>query len=168
MHQAYLLFGSNLDDRESHINHGLDKLRLNNIKILKASSIYETSPWGVINQPDYLNVAVKIATNLSSVELFGIVKEFEREEGRINLQKYAPRELDIDILFYDEIIFENNELIIPHPKIQLRKFTLIPMNEIASAYVHPVLKKSIKNLLLECEDIGTVRLYKPVSAENKR
>ena len=157
-HNAYLLLGSNIGDRENHFEYAISRLNTEAGTVVKISSIYETSPWGVTGQQNYLNAALLLETELAPGKLFHILKNIEKEAGRTDLRKYAPRPLDIDILFYDDEVIKTNELIIPHDKLHLRRFTLVPLNELAPAFHHPVLNKSIAALLEACEDPLEVKL----------
>jgi len=152
IHTVSLLFGGNLGDRELHIQQAMKSLQDEIGKAEKISSLYETEPWGVSDQPNYLNAAMIIRTGHSPQQLLSLLKRIETAEGRVDQKKYASRTLDIDILFYDDLVLNSKELTIPHPKIQLRKFALAPLNEIAGDLVHPVFNKSIAELLKECED----------------
>lgn len=157
LHKVYLLLGSNMGNRSELLSNALKEIESHAGKILKTSSVYETAPWGVTNQNDYLNQAVLIETSLAPLSLFSELKEIEREAGRTDQKKYAPRTLDIDILFYDDLVLNSEELTIPHPKIQLRKFVLVPLKEIAQELIHPVFKKSVSLLLIECDDTLDVK-----------
>lgn len=152
MHQVYLLTGSNIGDRKKHLQHAIQQLNIVAGEVISTSSVYETAPWGVTDQDAYLNQAILLQTNLLPAELFSALKKIEENEGRTSQIKYAPRTLDIDILFYDDLILETEVLTIPHPRLHLRKFVLVPMNEIAAEFFHPILKKKIKMLLKNCED----------------
>lgn len=151
-HPAILLLGTNLGDRLRHIQAARREIadRVGDIK--KESSVYETEPWGVTDQPTYLNAVVIVQTTLAPNELLAVLKMIEKLEGRTDRKKYAPRTLDIDILFYDGLVFHSKELTIPHPKIPLRRFALIPLAEVMPDFVHPQLRKSIRQLLAECTD----------------
>jgi len=152
LHQAYLLLGSNIGDRKGYLSFAEKEISARAGKILKNSAIYETAPWGVTNQDDYFNAAVLLQTSLSPESLFSVLKKIELDAGRIDQKKYAPRTLDIDILFYDDLVLNSKELSIPHPKLHLRRFALVPLVEIAYDLIHPVLGKSIDELLKECAD----------------
>ncbi len=158
-HMVYLLLGSNLGDRMQHLENGMNKVKSMGGNIIRRSSVYETAPWGVTGQPDYLNAACKIVTRLSPQELFSVLKKIERNEGRTNQRKYASRTLDIDILFYDDLIANSEDVIIPHPKLHLRKFVLVPMQELDGSFIHPVFNKSINDLLKACDDPLQVRNF---------
>ncbi|MEO6169199.1 MAG: 2-amino-4-hydroxy-6-hydroxymethyldihydropteridine diphosphokinase [Chitinophagales bacterium] len=156
-HTAYLLLGTNVGDRQQHLQHGLEKIKTTAGDFQQVSSVYETEPWGVVNQDDYLNMVVEIKTFFSPEELFKQLKAIETAEGRTDATKYAPRTLDIDVLFYDDLVLESEYLIIPHPRLHLRRFVLKPLEEIAASLIHPLLGKSIRELLKECGDYKNVR-----------
>ncbi|MBK9730501.1 MAG: 2-amino-4-hydroxy-6-hydroxymethyldihydropteridine diphosphokinase [Chitinophagaceae bacterium] len=152
MHTAYLLLGSNVGDRNHHLQHAIEKISDQAGAIIKMSSVYETQPWGVTQQDDYLNLAVQTETRLSALELFKILQQIEASEGRVNPIKNTPRTLDIDILFFDDTVIDEGSLIIPHPRLHLRRFVLEPLSEIAPFFVHPTLNKSVEELLKVCTD----------------
>ncbi|HYV90205.1 MAG TPA: 2-amino-4-hydroxy-6-hydroxymethyldihydropteridine diphosphokinase [Chitinophagales bacterium] len=151
-HAVYLLFGSNLGDRVLHVQSAMKSVHEQIGEAQKKSSIYETEPWGVSDQPNYLNAAMSILTNHSPQQLLTLLKQIEIDEGRTDQKKYASRTLDIDILFYEDLILQTDSLIIPHPKLKERRFALVPLLEIAHDFIHPVIKKSIAQLLEECND----------------
>jgi len=128
--------------------------------ILRTSSVYITAPWGNDNQPKYLNQALIINTPHTPLQLLKKLQKIEKKLGRTNKNQYASRTIDIDILFYDNLIISNENLTIPHPHICKRMFTLMPLTEIAPNYVHPVLNKSIYSIFKECEDKAFVKIYK--------
>lgn len=164
MNEAYLCLGGNIGDREKALNLALIKISEFAGKIEKKSAIYETEAWGVENQQAYLNQCVKITTELTPGELIEILLSIEKNLGRQRNfdHNYEPRTLDIDILFYNTLVLEQEHLVIPHPRLQLRKFVLIPLNEIASNYLHPLLNKTIFSILKKCEDTSDVKLFKAV------
>ncbi len=153
MYIAYLGIGSNIEDRISYIKKALVALsKLSKTKITKISSLYETEPYGKKDQPWFINLVVEISTELTADELFKKCKLIETKLGRQKREKWAEREIDIDILLYDDLIISTPELQIPHPDMHNRRFVLIPLSEIAPDVIHPVLKKSVSELLIECKD----------------
>lgn len=154
MCQVYLLLGGNLGDRMQHILTALNLIQQTVGEIKLQSSIYETKAWGVEQQPDFLNLALMVATELSPLDLLNKTQQIEKELGRSRKEdeKWGARTMDIDILFYDHQIIDTDRLQIPHPLMNQRKFVLLPLLEISSDYVHPVSKESIKTLYLKCND----------------
>ena len=113
----------------------------------KQSSMYETKPWGLTDQPDFVNMAVEAETDLAPIELLEMLKKIEKDMGRRDTIRWGPRIIDLDILLYDDIILKTDSLTIPHPLMHEREFVLGPLSEIAGDLIHPVLKKSIGDLL---------------------
>jgi len=120
--------------------------------ITSSSSLYETAAWGNPNQASFLNQALEIDTDLHPRQLLGQLLKIETRIGRIREEKYGPRLIDIDILFYNQEIHNYPTLKVPHPEIQNRRFVLVPLNEIAPGFIHPVLKKTMAELLEACPD----------------
>jgi len=149
MHIAYIGMGSNLGNREENCERAIKHLIKNGIKVTKRSSMIETEPWGVKDQPKFINMAVEIETGLRPDELLRLLKKIEVEVGRLPASRWGPRIIDLDILFYDDIVIKTSELEIPHPDMGERNFVLKPLAEVAPDKVHPVLKKSVKDLLKE-------------------
>jgi 2-amino-4-hydroxy-6-hydroxymethyldihydropteridine diphosphokinase len=153
MKKVYLLLGGNLNNRESLIEKARTAISERAGKLLEQSSVYETEPWGFETKDTFLNQVVLIETKLKPSELLDTLLRIEYELGRTRTYNgYESRLIDIDILFYEEEVISNNELVIPHPRIQERMFTLKPLQEINGSFVHPVLKKSIRQLVAECTD----------------
>jgi 2-amino-4-hydroxy-6-hydroxymethyldihydropteridine diphosphokinase len=152
MNSTYLLIGGNLGNRIENLAMARSLIENELGKIIKASSIYETAAWGITEQPDFLNQVLLIKTKFSPEKMMQLILSIENKMGRVRTQKNASRIIDIDILFFNDEIISNENLTIPHPEIQNRKFALIPLNEIASDLVHPVFKQSIKNLLSTSKD----------------
>lgn len=127
-------------------------------KILKSSSSYKTAAWGNTNQPDFLNKVIEVDTHLSVEDCLHKVLLIEKKWGRIRTnKKWEARTIDIDILFYNDLILNKEQLIVPHPYLQGRKFVLIPLVEILPDYNHPLLNKSLKVLLEKCVDVLDVQ-----------
>ena len=152
MNSTYLLIGGNLGNRIENLAMARSLIEKELGKIIKVSSIYETAAWGITKQPDFLNQILLIKTKFSPEKMMQLILSIENKMGRVRTQKNASRIIDIDILFFNDEIISNENLTIPHPEIQNRKFALIPLNEIASDLVHPVFKQSIKNLLSTSKD----------------
>ena len=159
MNTAYLGTGGNEGHTESFLEYAENHLLALGHKILSKSKIYETSAWGNHDQPNFLNRVIKIETSKSPEELLADCLFIEKSLGRERKDKWGPRKIDIDILFFNAEIIRREELTIPHPFIQERKFVLVPLNEIAESFLHPVLNKTIFTLLMECEDKLNVNVY---------
>lgn len=150
--KVHLLIGANLGDCPTTLAQARQLLEKRVGPIIKASKLYETEPWGDVDQPNYLNQALELETNLSPSELLKAVKNIEKELGRTNSEKWKARIIDIDILFYAHLKISLPELTIPHAHIHRRNFVLVPLMEIAPYKKHPVLGKTIEELYLESED----------------
>ena len=146
---AYIGIGSNLGSREDNCEIAIKLLEAGDIIVTKRSSMIVTEPWGVEDQPKFINMAVEIETDLKPEELLSILKKIESEIGRNTSERWGPRIIDLDILLYDDLIIKTPELEIPHPYITEREFVLKPLSEIAPEKIHPVLKRSVKSLLLK-------------------
>lgn len=150
-HTAYISFGSNMGDRNAHIQNAIAALNRTDgsCRVVKVSSLIETKPYGPVEQEDFLNGCLQLETTLTPQELLKLLNGIEADEGRERLVHWGPRTLDLDIVFYDDIrLFEDN-LIIPHIDMQNRMFVLKPLYEIAPYYMHPVLNKPVIQLLAE-------------------
>lgn len=158
MNLAYLLIGGNLGDRVQNLAIARSLIEKELGDIVKASSIYETASWGIMEQPDFLNQVILVETKFSPEKTMKLIHSIENNMGRIRTHKNASRVIDIDILFFNDEVINGDGLTIPHPEIQNRKFALIPMNEIACDHIHPVFKKSIKNLLSTSPDMLEVKI----------
>ena len=159
MNTVYLLLGSNQGDRSQWLKHAEQLLEANCGTIIKRSSIYETSAWGLENQPDFLNSVICIHTELSPSDLLNCIHQIEQQSGRQRNVKWGQRTLDMDILLYNNEIINLPGLEIPHPYLPQRRFTLMPLCEIAPNIMHPILKKTMQELLNECPDKLEVRKY---------
>lgn len=159
MIQCIFALGSNIGNREQYLQSAQDLLKKDGIVIIKKSSVYETEPFGEPNQLWYLNQVIEIETDKSPLDLLKTLKSVEKELGRKQRKKWDSREIDIDILFYENEIVDEANLKIPHPYLQDRKCVLVPLNEIAPDFFHPKLLKSVSQLLKECTDSLKVREY---------
>ncbi len=148
---AFLLLGSNLGDRTATLTRAQHELETVG-RIIDASSFYQTAAWGKTDQPDFINQAVHLHTLLPAETLLQVCLNIEKYLGRERIEKWGARTLDIDIIFYDNEIINTLTLQVPHPRMHLRRFVLAPMAEIAGAMIDPVSKKTVKQLLDECED----------------
>jgi len=157
MNAAYLLIGGNLGNRLDNLAKAGMHIENDLGEIIKASSIYETASWGIAEQPDFLNQVLLIETKFSAEEIMQLILSIENKMGRIRTEKNASRIIDIDILFFNDEIISQQDLTIPHLEIQNRKFALIPLNEIAPNFLHPVFNQSIQNLLSTSKDKLEVR-----------
>ena len=160
---VFLSLGSNLGNKKRNIE--LAKFKLNNadIKIIKSSKNYETLAWPDKKKPKFVNTALKVQTNLSPKKLMRKCLQIEKELGRFRKLKNEPRICDIDIIDYERKILSNikkTNIFLPHPKMHKRSFVLLPLYEITKSWIHPVKKKSIKNLInsLDIEDLRTVKI----------
>ena len=156
--RVYLGLGSNLGDREANLRHAVELLG-KSVGLERISSIYETAPWGYLEQPHFLNCVCEGRTALQPLDLLAVVKDVERAVGREPLGegpiRWGPRVLDVDILFYGRRVVREAGLEIPHPRLAERAFVLVPLEEIASAFQHPVLKLTVSRML---EPIADPRL----------
>lgn len=152
----YLALGTNLGKRTVNLRRAISALPPA-ATVVDESPVYETPPWGVTDQPPFLNMVLKGETRLSPLKLLKRLKQLESELGRTPSVRYGPRLIDIDILFYDELILNTPELALPHPRLHERAFVLVPLNDIAPGLVHPVLGKPVSALLAEVDAKGIVR-----------
>jgi len=152
MSKVYFSIGSNKGNRSQLINEAIDKIDISIGRVELKSSIYETQSWG-FKSNNFYNVCLLIESSLSVESIFNKILKIEKDMGRLKSgNKYSDRCIDIDILFVEDIIVNSKNLIIPHPRLHLRKFVLTPMLDIAPDLIHPILNKSIKQLELECDD----------------
>ncbi|MEP6513443.1 MAG: 2-amino-4-hydroxy-6-hydroxymethyldihydropteridine diphosphokinase [Parafilimonas sp.] len=161
MNNAFLLTGGNLGNREYNLQKGKILIEKYGGKIMLQSSVYQTAPWGYAEQPDFYNQALQLQTLLTAEILMKILLQIEEKMGRERLIKLGPRIIDIDILLMNDDIINSAVLKIPHPQLSERRFALMPLAEIAAEKIHPVLNKSISQLLAECTD--TLPVHKILS-----
>ncbi|HAF60856.1 MAG TPA: 2-amino-4-hydroxy-6-hydroxymethyldihydropteridine diphosphokinase [Anaerolineaceae bacterium] len=162
-HNIFLGIGTNLGDRLENLHKALQAIqRFADLK--KVSSTYETEPWGYTEQPTFLNQVLAASTMRSPFEVLNSIKSIEGEIGRTPTFRYGPRIIDIDILFYDNILLEDARLILPHPHITERAFVMVPLDEIAPNYIHPALQLTIHELIKDMDTSG-VKLFPTKSVE---
>lgn len=153
---VFLGLGSNVGNRLENLKAAQALIHKNVGKIAKKSHVYETQPWGKTDQEAFLNMVIMINTSLDPRDMLDALSKLERELGRERHEKWGPRIIDIDILFYGKRIIRDKGLEIPHPELHKRAFVLIPMLEIAPDYEHPLLKKQIDELYMHCGDLSEV------------
>jgi 2-amino-4-hydroxy-6-hydroxymethyldihydropteridine diphosphokinase len=156
---TYLLLGSNVGDRLKNLEKAKTLITDKIGNVVKASKVYQTEPWGERDQEDFLNQALQVETKLKPKKVLGAIADIEKLMDREETYEWGPREIDVDILIYEEEMICEVDLTIPHPFLHERKFTLIPLSEIAPDLYHPIMGASIIDLLLECEDQLDVQEY---------
>ncbi len=157
---TFLLLGSNLGNKQENLCTAENELSLRAGILIKKSSVYQSPPWGFEHNEDFLNQVLIFETQQSPNNLLVTILQIEKEMGRkrsSGTNAYMPRLIDIDILFYDDLIYETEKLVVPHPSLHLRRFTLEPLCEVAPDLFHPILKKSIKDLLALCSDRSEIK-----------
>ena len=159
MNEVYLQLGSNIGDRLDNLDQSIKIITERIGNVLEKSSVYESTPWGVENQRNFLNQVIFVKSNFDPYTILDLVLQIEKDMGRIRIEKWGERIIDIDILFIDDLIIESENLCIPHEFIAKRKFVLQPMCEIAPGFIHPKLNKTISQLLEECIDEEIVNVY---------
>ncbi len=147
MSVAYIGIGSNLGNKRYHCLKAVELLKQNGLRVSKMSSLYETEPWGVREQPSFMNMAVEVETDLAPRKLLDLLKRIERRMGRKKTQRWGPRSIDLDILLYDDLVIREEDLIVPHPLMHERTFVLVPLSEIAHDKVHPVFLTKVGDIL---------------------
>ncbi|MBS1564719.1 MAG: 2-amino-4-hydroxy-6-hydroxymethyldihydropteridine diphosphokinase [Bacteroidetes bacterium] len=159
MNKSYLLIGGNTGDRSGYLTRAAGLINASAGLITRFSSIYETAAWGKTDQPSFLNQALELETSLEPAVLMETLLSIEARLGRERLERYGPRVIDIDMLLYNDAVINTPLLTVPHPELSRRRFALEPLNEIAGHYVHPLLKKTIAQLLAECPDPLAVKKF---------
>jgi 2-amino-4-hydroxy-6-hydroxymethyldihydropteridine diphosphokinase len=160
MPDTYLLLGSNQGNREYFLAQATSLITTRIGTVIHQSAIYETAAWGLEDQTAFLNQVLRVSTALPPTTLLTQINIIEKDLGRERRIKWGARVIDIDILYYDDLVLQTPELVIPHPHLQDRRFTLLPLAEIAPGFIHPVLKKSNEALVAECLDNLPVAIYK--------
>lgn len=158
--QAGISLGSNLGDRLGIIRQAALLLKGNSVSIIASSDVFETEPWGIRNQPSFLNACLLIETEASPRDLLLKIQSIESELGRVARFHWGPREIDIDIIFMDGLEVNEDDLIIPHPEMNKRAFVLVPLNQVAPEWIHPILGKSVREMEMQISKKGVLRITK--------
>ncbi|OJV18493.1 MAG: 2-amino-4-hydroxy-6-hydroxymethyldihydropteridine diphosphokinase [Dyadobacter sp. 50-39] len=154
--QVFLLLGSNLGDRPQVLAAARESIARQAGSIDGQSAVYETAPWGITDQPAFLNQVLEISTSLLPEDLLRVILNIEHDLGRVRYERWGARVIDIDILYYGQTVMDSARLTLPHPRIQDRRFVLAPLTEIAPDFVHPLLQKTSASLLEQCPDTSAV------------
>ena len=148
IHTAYVALGSNLGDKEANLRKALELLQERGVEIVKTSTFISTEPYGVTDQPQFLNGVCEVRTSLEPLELLHTLLDIEQEMGRVRLRHWGERNIDLDLLLYEDVVMDTPQLKLPHPDMQNRDFVLLPLAEIAPELVHPTLQKTISELVI--------------------
>lgn len=159
MNKAYLLLGSNMGNSKQQLLASIRQIETHIGKLIRQSALYTTAAWGNTDQADFLNQVLVVETFLAAPNLMQKILDIEEEMGRVRTVKNAARIIDIDILFFNDEIINEPHLVVPHPEIQNRRFVLVPLNELSPGLIHPVLNKTVHQLLLECPDQLDVKKF---------
>ena len=152
MNSAYLITGGNIGSRQEELNYAARLIQERCGTIIDRSSLYETAAWGKTDQESFLNQALVLETTLNARDLLNEILYIENLMGRDRVEKYGPRIIDIDIIFFNHQVIRENGLIIPHPEMAKRRFVLEPLNQVIPAYIHPIYYKTVSELLDQCDD----------------
>jgi 2-amino-4-hydroxy-6-hydroxymethyldihydropteridine diphosphokinase len=159
MNKAYLLTGGNMGQRTHNLAKARQHIEQRVGRVLRASALYETAAWGLTDQPAFLNQVLIVETTLAAAPLMELLLQIEQQMGRTRSAKNAPRNIDIDILFFNKEIHQRPDLMIPHPQLQNRRFVLTPLNELSPQLMHPVLRQTMHQLLQTCPDPLDVKKF---------
>lgn len=159
MSLVYLLLGSNIGDRLTYLQETIKLLEAYAGNVFAVSSVYETAPWGKHDQPAFLNQAIGLHTSLPPAEMLDRIHTIEQKAGRQRVEKWGQRIIDVDILFYGNEVLNLDKLTVPHPLIAERRFTLVPLCEIAPDFIHPQLGLTVRQILEQCSDPLAVAKY---------
>ncbi len=163
MHVTYLGLGSNIGDRLQNLQAAINALEPE-VHPVECSPVYETPPWGYLDQPNFLNQVVKAETELSPGELLRYLKEIEKDLGRQDSFLNGPRKIDLDIIFFDDAVIESPPITIPHPRMDDRGFVLLPLADLAPEFNHPVLDLSVQDMLAQVA-VGDIEWFSPGGCE---
>lgn len=152
MNKLYLLLGSNMGNSQLQLSKAVLHIEKKIGQVKRLSGFYQTAAWGKTDQPDFINQVIIVETIFTAAQVMKTILSIEKYMGRVRTEKNAPRMIDIDILFYNKQVISEKELTVPHPAIQARRFALVPLNELSPNFTHPVLQKTIHQLLLICPD----------------
>jgi len=165
MHVTYLGLGSNTGDRLQNLQAAINALEPE-VHPVECSPVYETPPWGFLDQPNFLNQVVKAETELSPGELLRYLKEIEKDLGRQDSFLNGPRKIDLDIIFFDDAVIESPPITIPHPRMDDRGFVLLPLADLAPEFKHPVLDLSVQDMLAQVA-VGDIEWFSPGGCEGE-
>jgi 2-amino-4-hydroxy-6-hydroxymethyldihydropteridine diphosphokinase len=166
LYTYHLSMGSNLGDRLAQLKTAKELIISSLGPVVTESSVYETQPWGFEDQPWFLNQSIAVTSALEPREVLHLIKQIEIKTGRTPSEKWHARHIDIDILLAGDKVMEEEDLQIPHPHFHKRNFALVPLMEIASQMMHPILQKTIEDLYLECRDTGEVYIFNADEQDN--
>jgi 2-amino-4-hydroxy-6-hydroxymethyldihydropteridine diphosphokinase len=156
----FLSLGSNLGDKRQHLARATELINYLIGSVEQTSPLYLTEAWGLTSQEDFINQVIKIRSALTPKEILNCIHQIEASMGRVRKEKWEPRIIDIDILYFDDQCINSPELVIPHPLLQERKFVLVPLTDLSPTFVHPLLHQTNEQLLLDCTDDSEIHLLK--------
>lgn len=159
MNKTYFLLGSNMGNSQARLSKAILHIEKQIGSVTRQSHLYLTAAWGKTKQPDFLNQVIIVETELTASQTMQTILNIEKKMGRVRTVKNAPRIIDIDILFFNSEIIVQKDLTIPHPEIQNRRFVLVPLKQLSPNLLHPVLKKTIHQLLIHCADKLNVKKF---------
>ena len=157
--EIFISLGSNMGNRHEHLMNAIGAIEENIGRVLARSDIYETEAWGKKDQDDFLNMVIEVASTHDEMDVLKKMLSIEADMGRERSERWSPRIIDLDLLFYGQRKVKSANLTLPHPEIQNRHFVLRPMTEIAPKFIHPVFQQSMQYLSTTCKDTSTVRRY---------